>query len=145
MKVSDEGIALIKKFEGLMLHPYLCAAGVWTIGYGHTGDDFDHDDPITEGKAVELLRKDLAVFETGVSRLIGSSPTNQHEFDAMTSLAFNIGLAAFRRSTVLREHVQGNRAKAAVAFEMWVKGGGRVLAGLVKRRKAERALYLRVS
>lgn len=143
-RVNQAGLALIKSFEGLRLGAYLCPARVWTIGYGHTGPDVRPGQKITEAEAEALLKGDLDRFESGVSTALGDAPTTDNQFSAMVSLAFNVGLGAFQRSTVLRQHRAGNRQRAAAAFLMWVKGGGKTLPGLVRRRTAERNLYLRV-
>lgn len=142
-RVNHSGLALIKSFEGLRLTAYKCPAGVWTIGYGHTGPDVRPGMVITTQEADALLKGDLDRFESGVDAAIGQTPTTSNQFSAMVSLAFNIGLGAFQRSTVLRQHKTGHYNLAAAAFLMWVKGGGRTLPGLVRRRTAERALYLR--
>jgi lysozyme len=137
--MNDAGIELIKSFEGLRLKAYRCSAGVLTIGYGHTSGVTEGQE-IDEAEAERLLREDIAEFEAGVSR-VATDPT-PNQFSAMVSLAFNIGLAAFGRSTVLRKHNAGDHADAAEAFMLWNKAGGRVLQGLIRRRAAERALYL---
>ena len=142
MKTSQAGLDLIKAFEGLALKAYTCPAGVLTIGYGHTGPDVYPGLRITADQAGELLRKDLAKFERGVMIYLDGAPTTQAQFDAMVSLDFNIGLGGFMRSSVLRHHKAGNRLRAAASFLMWVKGGGKTLPGLVRRRNAERKLYL---
>ena len=141
-KINAAGIDLIKSFEGLRLDSYRCSANVATVGYGHTGPDVRIPMTITEERAEELLREDLARFETGVEALIGSTPTNDNQFSALVSLAFNIGLGALATSTVLKRHKLGNKLGAANAILMWNRGGGRVLKGLMRRREAERKLYL---
>jgi lysozyme len=139
-RINDRGLELIKSFEGLRLEAYRCSAGVLTIGWGSTGSHVKEGMTITEEEAEALLRKDLARFENGVSVLAGVSSDSQ--FAAMVSLAFNIGLGAFAGSTVLKRHKLGNRMGAANAFMMWNKAGGRILKGLIRRREAERKLYL---
>lgn len=139
-KINAAGLALIKQFEGLRLKAYLCPANVWTVGYGSTGSHVKQGMVITEAEAEALLRDDLERFEAGVDKLAGDATDNQ--FSAMVSLAFNIGLDAFERSTVLKRHKLGNHMGAANAFLLWNRGGGRILKGLVRRREAERALYL---
>lgn len=140
--IDAAGLALIKEFEGFQARAYKCPAGVLTIGFGSTGPHVKPGMVITRQQAEELLRKDLARFERGVDALTQDVPTSDNEFSAMISLAFNIGLAGFQKSTVLRQHLQGNRLKAAAAFLLWIKGGGRKLPGLIRRRNAERKLYL---
>lgn len=140
MKVSGGGIGYIKKHEGLRLTAYRCAAGVLTIGYGHTGPDVTPGETITEEEAELILRRDLARFEACVARTCPKATT--HEFDAMVSLAYNIGEDAFEKSSVARLHNAGKKAEAAQAFALWNKAKGRVLPGLVKRRAEEAAQYL---
>jgi lysozyme len=140
MVVNERGIDIIKEFEGLRLTSYLCPAKVWTIGYGHTGPDVYPGLTISKETAEQLLRGDLLMFEHGVDSLIETATEN--EFSAMVSLAFNIGLGNFKKSSVLRNHNLGKRAQAANSFLLWIKGGGRQLPGLIRRRNAERSLYL---
>jgi lysozyme len=120
----------------------LCAAGVATVGYGHTGPDVRIPMSITPERAEELLENDLERFERGVEALINGCATLDDQFSALVSLAFNIGLSALATSTVMKRHRLGNRLGCANAFLMWNRGGGRVLAGLTRRREAERRLYL---
>lgn len=140
MKTSQEGIDLIKRFEGLQLKAYKCPAGIWTIGYGHTGPEVKEGKVITLAEAETLLRMDLGVFEDAVTRYAG--PAYQHQFDAMVSLCYNIGPGNFKNSSVVRLHKAGQYNGASAAFLLWNKAGGKILAGLVNRRKAERNLYL---
>jgi len=142
MITSPAGIALIQEFEGCILKAYRCPAGVLTIGYGHTGPDVKSGMVISHNEADDLLRDDLKIFERNVSSLVGDAPTSQNQFDAMVCLAFNIGVSAFRKSSVLREHCKPDYTRAADSFLLWNKAGGKILQGLVRRRKAERALYL---
>lgn len=143
--VSAEGRALIQQFEGLSLTAYLCPAGKWTIGYGHT-EGVQPGDKIMKAHADNLLQADLVSYGKAVEGSIGSCETSQHEFDAMVSLAFNVGIAGFKGSTVLRLHRQGDRQGAARAFGMWnkamVDGKLREMPGLTRRRAAETAFYL---
>jgi len=141
MQVNEAGLRIIKEFEGLRLRAYRCPAGVWTIGYGHTRTA-RKGQVITEAEADRLLREDLRVFEQGVLDALGGAPTTENQFSAMVSLAYNIGLGAFRRSKVLAFHKAGKTAEAARAFANWRKAGGKVLPGLVRRRAAEAKLYL---
>lgn len=139
MKTSLIGIALIKSFESLRLEAYKCPAGVWTIGYGHTAGvkPSDHIDGI---RAEYLLAEDLKGFETVVSRECPS--INQNQFDALVSFTFNCGTGSFLKSTLLK-CVKANPANLNIRreFERWNKSGGMVLAGLIRRRKAEADLY----
>lgn len=140
MKTSSEGIALIKQFEGCELTSYLCPANVWTIGYGHTGTDVVKGMTITQATADMLLRQDLGKFEAAVEKHAGKA--HQNQFDAMVSLCYNIGPGNFAKSSVARLHKNGQYTGASAAFLLWNKAGGKILQGLVKRRKAEWNLYL---
>lgn len=137
--INKEGLELVKSFEGLRLKAYRCSANVLTIGWGSTGPHVKEGMTITKDQAEELLRSDLRRFEDAVSAAAPKATDNQ--FSAMVSLAFNIGIGALQRSTVLRRHLAGDHAGAADAFLMWNKAAGRVLAGLTRRREAEAALY----
>jgi len=141
MKTNLAGRKIVMDAEGLRLKAYLCPAGKLTIGYGHTGDVEAHH-VITQHQAEAILEVDLDRFELGVSKLAPGANTNQ--FSAMVSLAYNIGLKAFEGSAFLREFKAGHLSAAAEQFSRWVRGGGKVLPGLVKRRAAERALFLQV-
>jgi lysozyme len=140
MRISQRGIDLIKRFEGLRLKAYLCPASVWTIGYGSTGPHVREGMAISERDAEDLLRSDLRRFEQGVAKL--APDCSQGQFDALVSFAFNLGLGALRKSTLLRKHKAGDHAGAAAEFRKWVMAGGVRLKGLVRRRAAERDLYL---
>ena len=142
MKISQAGIDLIKAFEGKRNKAYRCSAGVLTVGYGHTGADVKQYTTWTDEQCEEALKRDLTRFEEGVTLALGNVPVTQNEFDAFVSLSFNIGISAFGRSTVLRRHKEGDKKGAADAFLMWNKVKGAEVAGLTRRRKAERALYL---
>lgn len=139
-QMGAAGLELIKEFEGRKLTAYLCPAKVWTIGYGSTGPHVKPGMTITEAEADKLLQDDLDRFEACVDKAAPNATQNQ--FDAMVSLAFNIGTAGFERSSVLKRLLAGDKAGAADAFLMWNKAGGVALAGLTRRRQAERALFL---
>jgi len=138
-EIGPAGLALIKQFEGLRLQAYLCPAKVWTIGYGSTGPHVRPGMAITEAEAEALLLRDLDRFEDAVAKAAPRAP--QAMFDAMVSLAFNVGIGAFLRSSVLRLHLAGDHRRAAEAFGLWNKAGGKILPGLVRRRTAEANLY----
>lgn len=146
MKVSPKGRDLIAEFEGLRLAAYLCPAGVWTIGYGHTRGVKPGDTLDSATHAKILLDEDLAEWAADVELALGGANTTQHEFDAMTSLAFNVGVPGFKGSTVLRLHKAGDHQGAARAFGLWNKAtvNGKLveMPGLTRRRAAEAALYL---
>lgn len=139
-RVSKTGVDLIKSFEGLRLNAYDDGTGVLTIGYGST-NGVQWGDAITEDEADRLLKEDLDRFERCVETAV-EAPLTQNQFDALVSLAFNIGCGAFRRSTLLRRLNRGGYLAAANQFPRWSRAGGRVLQGLVRRRAAERALFL---
>jgi lysozyme len=141
MKISDKGLKLIKDFEGLKLTSYLCPANVWTIGYGSTGPHVKQGMTITEKEAEDLLKDDVKRFEECVTDAVEVDLT-QDEFDALVSFSFNVGCGAFMGSTLLRLLNAGNKQAAAQQFPRWNKAAGQVLAGLTRRREAEKALYL---
>ena len=142
MKLSDKGIALITSFEGLRLTAYRCQANVLTIGYGHTAG-VKEGDGITKEQAIKYFRKDVERFEKAVLEYV-TVPLEQHQFDALVSLAFNIGAGAFIGSTLLGMLNQGNYIGAASQFLRWNKAGGKVSKGLVRRRDAEKDMFLGV-
>lgn len=136
---------LVRHFEGLYLKVYRCPAGVLTIGYGHTGPDLAAGLTITEEQADDLLRRDLTRAAGDVDRLV-KVPLEPFERDALTSFVFNLGAGALGNSTLLKRLNAGDREAAAAEFLKWnkatVNGQKKVLAGLVKRREAERSLFL---
>jgi lysozyme len=139
---SVQGMELTKGFEGLSLTAYQDCAGVWTIGYGHTGPDLIAGMTITEADAEALLRADLATAVACVNRAVNVS-INQHQFDALVDFCFNAGRGSLLPSTLLRKVNAGDFEGAAAQFGLWVHAGGRVVSGLVRRRKAEAALFAR--
>lgn len=146
MNTSNDGLAIIMDSEGLVLKPYRCPANVPTIGYGSTYYEDGRpvsmsDPPITKARAVALLRQTLVRYERAVERY-AQLELDQNEFDALVSLAYNIGNEALRTSTLLRKLNAGDIEGAANEFLRWNRGGGRVLPGLDKRRRRERALFL---
>lgn len=141
MNINKSGLDLIKNFEGLRLKAYRCPSNILTIGYGHTGG-VREGQVITKEKAEELLKADLSIFEQGVRKNV-KVPLNENQFSALVSFVFNIGLAAFIRSTLLRILNSGDYKGAAGQFDRWVRGGGKVLPGLVRRRAAEKELFLK--
>ena len=141
MNISQKGISLIKSFEGLSLKAYKDSVGVTTIGYGSTGPHVSMGQTITEAQAESLLKNDLSRFEKGVSDLV-TAPLNQNQFDALVSFSFNLGLGNLKSSTLLRKLNSLDYSGAAKEFERWNKAGGKVLAGLTRRRIAERDLFL---
>lgn len=146
MKTADPGIALIKTFEGFSANSYLCPAGVWTIGYGHTGPDVKEGMRIAETEGVAILKRDLARFEKIVEDSVKIT-LNQNQFDALVSFVFNIGGSAFKDSTLLRRFNNKEDPNKVATEELpkWNKGGGRVLEGLKRRRGAELELFTRAA
>lgn len=140
MNVSQNGMALIERFEGLRLTAYRDIVGVLTIGYGHTGPDVTPGMTISQGQANILLQKDLVKFATGVNNLV-KVPLNQNQFDALVSFAYNLGLGNLGSSTLLKLLNAGDYAGAQGQFIRWNKAGGQVVAGLTTRRQAEANLF----
>jgi lysozyme len=141
MKTNDEGFKLIKTFEGLRLQVYKCPANVWTIGYGHTGN-------VVKGQIIDivtaeqLLKKDLEKFEAEVKRLVTVS-LNSNQFSALVSFTYNVGPSAFAKSTLLRFLNKSKYIETALQFGRWTRGGGVILPGLVRRREAEKNLFIK--
>jgi len=139
--INDRGRAIVKEAEGLSLSAYRCPAGVLTIGYGHT-EGVRERDRITLHQAEVLLEYDLSEAEAAVTKLAPKATGPQ--FSACVSLAFNIGIGRFEKSTLLKELNAGRIQNAAAEFMKWTHAAGKVMPGLVKRRAAERALFLEV-
>lgn len=141
MITSELGKALIKASEGLRLKTYLDEGGVPTIGWGHTGPDVIVGRTISTAEAELLLTIDLQRFESAVARLV-HAPLNQEQFDALVCLVYNIGVGAFTDSTLLALLNKKDYAGAANQFLRWNKINGASSPGLVRRRAAERNLFL---
>ena len=144
MQVSTAGITLICSFEGLKLKAYDDVGGVWTIGYGTTiypnGIKVKRGDTCTREQAKAYMTYDLKKFESAVNTAV-VVPINQNQFDALVSLTYNIGIKAFKNSTLLKKLNVGDVRGAAAQFDVWNKGGGKVMQGLVNRRAVERKLF----
>lgn len=140
MKTSTKGIELIKSFEGYRGVAYKCPAGVWTVGYGTTLG-VKEGDTMSLSEATSRLVTELHGYEQGVSEACTLKPT-QSQFDALVCLAYNIGIAGFKKSTVVKRHNAGDFQAAANAFTLWNKVSGKPMAGLTRRRNAEASLYL---
>lgn len=140
MFTSPDGISFIKKFEGCRLTAYQDSVGVWTIGYGSTRD-IKRGMRISHIIAEDFLRKDLEEAEADVKRLVAPTLT-QNEFDALASFTFNLGGGALRTSTLLNKLNGHDKQGAADEFLRWVYAGQKKLSGLVRRRSAERAMFL---
>ena len=142
MNVSENGIKLIKQFEGLRTQAYKPTPNdVWTIGYGHT-HGVKKGDTITMEKATEYLKQDIQVYENAINTLVKVQLT-QNQFDALVSFVFNIGVGAFKNSTMLKFLNANHIPLAAGQFDRWNKQKGVVLEGLTARRKAEKELFLK--
>ena len=146
MTINKATIDLVKSFEGLRLKAYKDAVGVLTIGYGTTAAAGVGIVPhlgmtITEAEAETYLMRALEKFADKIRPKI-TAPINDNEFGAFLSLAYNVGPGAFAKSSALRKFNAGDKAGAANAILLWNKAGGKVLKGLVRRREAERALFL---
>jgi len=153
---GEQGIKLIKHFEGCHFKPYLCPALLWTIGYGHVLYPEQNRLPLAERKAYalhqahnrewsqeevdDLLKKDLKRFELGVTRLI-TVPLKQCEFDSLVSFAFNLGLGTLQRSSVRSKLNRGDKESAIDTLLKYCRAGGKILKGLQRRRAAEADLF----
>jgi lysozyme len=158
MTISEVGIQLIKSFEGCHNSPYRCPAALWTAGYGHVlyPDQARLKTPERASYALKpehnrvwdadeidsILEKDLVRFSDGVLRLCPAGAGSQSQFDAIVSLAFNIGLGNLQASTLRMKYNRGDTQGAADEFLKWRKSNGVVLRGLERRREAERAMFL---
>lgn len=158
MKLSESGANLMHRYEGCRNRPYLCPAHIWTIGYGHVlyqeqirlpmlnRKEFplaEADNRVWSKEEINaLFASDISNFERGVLRLVPGVSGRQGTFDALVSFTFNAGLGNLQRSQIRIKANRGEWQAAADALMDWTKGGGRVLPGLVKRRQAERALFL---
>ena len=142
MKPSQACVDLVKEFEGFRPTAYICPAGVLTIGYGTT-EDVSIGDEVTREEAEEMLMEDLLSASKAIDDLVDVELT-QHQYDSLTSFVYNVGREAFKNSTLLRLLNAGNYDGAAAQFGRWNKGGGRVLAGLTRRREAEQELFTEV-
>ncbi|ACT11635.1 MULTISPECIES: lysozyme [Pectobacterium] len=140
--INEAGLSLIKSFEGLKLTKYRDTAGKWTIGYGHLilpNENFDNG--ITPQEADLLLRQDLKTAENGVQHYVNVD-LNGNQFGALTSFTYNLGVNSLKTSTLLRLLNQGDYVGAAAQFPRWDKDGEQVVEGLLRRREAEKALFL---
>ena len=161
MKLSEAGAELMHRYEGCRNRPYLCPAHIWTIGYGHVlyqeqirlpmvGQPCRKEFPLkmednrvwSKEEINALFATDVASFERGVLRLVPGVSGRQGAFDALVSFAFNAGLGNLQRSQIRIRANRGEWEAAAESLMDWTKGGGRGLPGLVKRREAEKALFL---
>lgn len=144
MRMSADGLALVKEFEGLRLKAYKCPAGVWTIGYGHTSaagsPEVNSGMEITKDEAEAILKRDMVQYEAGVEKLV-KVELSQGQFDALVDFAYNAGVGALAKSTLLKRVNEERFDDVPAEFMKWTKGGGRELPGLVRRRRAEVKLW----
>ena len=139
MNISKEGLSLIKKFEGCELEAYLCPAGVWTIGYGHT-KDVKEGDKINRDEADYLLQEEMIEYESYINDFV-EVPLEQNQFDALCSWVYNLGPTNLKNSTMLRVLNEEKYADVPQEIKRWNKAGGEVLDGLIKRREAEAKMF----
>ena len=141
--IPKQAIELIQKYEGLKLSSYLCPANVWTIGYGTTrikGKAVTSGMTCTEQQAEEYLRDDLQVFAQAVKQLV-KVPLNDNQFSALLSFTYNLGVGALEKSTLLKKLNEGSYGAAQAEFLKWIRAGGKILPGLVRRRGEEAELF----
>jgi lysozyme len=140
MKISNNGLNLIKHFEGMELEAYKCPAGVWTIGYGHIKTAVEGM-TITEAEANEMLIEEMVEYENYIINAVDVDLT-QNQFDAMVSWVYNLGSGNLRTSTLLKVLNSGDYAGVPEQMLRWNKAGGKVLEGLTRRRQAEADLFI---
>ena len=140
-KINKEGLELIKKSEGLRLVSYRDSGGVYTIGWGHT-QGVQRGMVINLARANSYLLGDIAIFEDAINKLV-TVPLTCNQFSALVSFVFNIGIGAFKRSTLLKKLNLGDYIGASEQFKRWNKDNGKVYQGLVTRRKEEMNLFLK--
>ena len=139
-QINEEGLRLVKTYEGLYLNSYQDAVGVWTIGYGCT-EGIGPGMTITKQQAEDMLRTELSKFEAAVARYVDVE-INDDQYSALVAFSYNVGAYALKKSTLLRKLNGGDYAGASNEFPRWDKAGGRSLLGLSRRRRSERALFL---
>lgn len=142
MTPSKNAIDLIKHFEGCKLEAYQDSVGVWTVGFGTTGPGIVEGLTITQPTAEAMLKGHLNEIGMSLTDIVGNK-LSQDKFDACISFIYNLGTGAFKKSTMLKLIKENKMAEAAEEFPKWVKAGGKTLPGLVKRRQAEKELFLR--
>lgn len=142
-QVTQEGLALVQRFEGFSPTIYICPTGYPTIGFGHVVKDAEHQRfaaGIDQDEAVALLARDLETAERAVLRLI-KVPLTDEQFDALSSFAYNFGGGSLQRSTLRAKVNREEHGLVPAEFMKWIRGGGRILPGLVRRRRAEAERY----
>lgn len=140
-QINQLGLNLIKNFEGCKLSSYKDIGGILTIGYGHTGTDVSVGQSINQDQAILLLKNDLIKFECGVEKLV-KIPINDNKFSALICFAYNIGLGNLQNSTLLKKLNKNDINGASNQFLVWNKVNGKLIAGLARRREAEKTLFL---
>ena len=148
MRTSEKGIALIKHHEGVRNRPYRCPANLWTVGVGHLIGDGKSlpeswNKTFTKEEIDGLLKRDLNRFELGVCKMLPNLSLRQHEFDALVSFSFNVGLGTLQRSTLRQKILRGDKSGAAEEILKYNKAGGKIVKGLVNRRNDEYQIFLR--
>jgi lysozyme len=146
VKVSERAIKLIKHHEGVRNRPYRCPANLYTVGVGHLiGDGKSLPESWNRTFSQEeidgLLKSDLKRFELGVHKMLPNVPLRQHEFDAIISFCFNLGLGCFQRSTLRQALLRGDKKAAMESLVKYCRAGGKILKGLQTRRLDEKALF----
>ena len=146
MNVSKAAIALIKHHEGVRNRPYRCPANLWTVGVGHLIGDGKHlpdswNRTFSQEEIDGILKSDLRRFELGVHKMLPNVLLRQHEFDAIISFCFNLGLGCFQRSTLRQALLRGNKKAAMESLVKYCRAGGKILKGLQIRRLDEKALF----
>jgi len=146
VNVSERGIRLIKHHEGIRNRPYRCPAGLWTVGVGHLiGDGKSLPESWNRTFSKEeidgILKRDLKRFEYGILKMLPNVPLRQHEFDALVSFAFNLGLGSFQRSTIRQALLRNDKKAAMESLIKYCRAGGKILKGLQIRRLDEKALF----
>ena len=146
MNVSKAAIALIKHHEGVRSRPYRCPAHLWTVGVGHLIGDGkllpdSYNRTFSQEEIDGILKSDLRRFELGVHKMLPNVPLRQHEFDAIISFCFNLGLGCFQRSTLRQALLRGDKKAAMESLVKYCRAGGKILKGLQTRRLDERALF----
>lgn len=147
MKVSDKLIKLLRHHEGVRNKPYQCPAKLWTVGIGHLIGDgktlpASWNKTFTNEEIDAILKRDLNRFELGVHKMLPNVRLRQHEFDAIVSFCFNLGLGCFQRSTIRQALLRGDKEAAMESLVKYCRAGGKILKGLQNRRLDERKLFL---
>jgi lysozyme len=149
VKASNVCIQLLKHHEGVRYKPYRCPAGLWTVGVGHLIGDGkslprEWDKTFTQDEIDGLLKSDLRRFELGISKMLPNVPLRQHEFDAILSFCFNLGLGCFQRSTIRQALLRGDKEQAMESLVKYCRANGKILKGLQNRRLDEKQLFVGV-